>query len=313
MSNQIVLKKVSAGFQTDMATLLRKFTVGQTVRLSDFSKFWREMKFSLVFWGRNERELRLFFEEIVPIILQLWLPTCSFREKVFGLYMLYAVYAVQPTSPKLKVRLRLTDWEQSEVLLRLATREQHFDVCYVLHRMRLENCFHYVAHLRQRSPVMYHGKEEDISTLAAVNAKVFTPMEKMTKNGTFQRLSLVHQQYLQIKAAQSASEIRDLALVKEDLYKGVCREISDLQLQYRSQQTEVTEGSSHKDKGDTSDRGDAVGARRRNLKAQQFGTLSNTRKGKRLEQLTCDEDVCQDEDGPASGESTTPRAKRARK
>lgn len=161
--------------------------------------------------------------------------------------------------------------------------------------------------------MMYHGKEEDISTLAAVDAKVFLPMERMTKNGTFQRLSLVHQRYMEIKAAQSASEIRHLALVKEDFYEDICREVADLQLQYRSQQTQVTEGSSHKDKGNSSDRGDAVGARRRNLKAQQFVTVSNTRKGKRLGQLTCDEDVSQDDGDPASAESTTPRAKRARK
>ncbi|KAH6927108.1 hypothetical protein HPB50_026890 [Hyalomma asiaticum] len=102
MSNRKVLKKVSAGFQVDMNTLFRKFTAEEIIRFAAFSKVWREMKFSLVFCGREERELRLFFEEIVPAVLQFWLPTSPFREKVFGLYMLYAVYALQPTFPRLK-------------------------------------------------------------------------------------------------------------------------------------------------------------------------------------------------------------------
>lgn len=314
MSRVKVLKKVSAGFQTDMATLLRKFTAEESIRYNAFSKVWREMKFSLVFCGRKDRELRLFFEEIVPIILQLWLPTCSFRERVFGLYMLYAVYAVQPISPKLKVRLRLADWEQSEVLLRIATREQHLDVCYILHRMRLENCFHHVALLRQRSPVMYHGEDEDVQTILAANAKVFGPMEKMTKNGIFQQLQLIHQQYMAMKAAQEKPEVRDLAFVKEDVYDSICRKVSVVQLEYRSQQIQAAASASRKERG-SSVGGETVGARRENLRAQQFSTVTKTRRGKRYDELMSDvsTSLCQDESAAEPAESSGPPAKRARR
>ncbi|KAL1421506.1 hypothetical protein MTO96_004189 [Rhipicephalus appendiculatus] len=314
MNRVKVLKKISAGFQTDMDTLLRKFTAEESIRYNAFSKVWREMKFSLVFCGRKERELRLFFEEIVPIILQLWLPTCSFRERVFGLYMLYAVYAVQPISPKLKVRLRLADWEQSEVLLRIATREQHLDVCYILHRMRLENCFHLVAFLRQRSPVMYHGQEEDVRSIIAANAKVFSPLEKMTKNGIFQQLQLIHQQYMTMKAAQEKPEVRDLTFVKEDVYDNICRRVSVLQLVYRSQQIQAAASTSRRDRGSTVG-GETVAARRENLRAQQFSTVTKTRRGKRYEELMCDVSTsrCEDESAPESVESSSPPAKRARR
>lgn len=291
MSNRKVLKKVSAGFQVDMNTLFRKFTAEEIIRFAAFSKVWREMKFSLVFCGRVERELRLFFEEIVPAILQFWLPTSSFREKVFGLYMLYAVYALQPTFPRLKIRLRLSDWEQSEVLLRFATREQHLDICYILHRMRLEKCFHYVAHLRQRSPVMYNNQNEDgedVSAFAALTGKVYTPLDKMAKRGTLQVLTMVHRKYLAVKAEQAEPEVRDLDIVKEDIYEDVRRQIFALQQKHGYRESQVAAGTSHKDKATSSKGEDDVAARRKALKAKRFRSMANTRKGKCFEQLMYD-------------------------
>lgn len=290
MSNRKVLKKVSAGFQVDMNTLFRKFTAEGIIRFAAFSKVWKEMKFSLVFCGREERELRLFFEEIVPAILQCWLPSTSFREKVFGLYMLYAVYALQPTMPRLRIRLRLSDWEQSEVLLRFATREQHLDICYILHRMRLEKCFHYVALLTQRSPVMYHGQNEDgdVSALAALTSEVYAPLEKMTKRGTLQVLTMVHRKYMAVKAEQAEPEVRDLDLVKEDVYEDIRRQILALQLKHGYSESKVAAGTSHKDKATSSNAEDDVAARRKAVKAKSFRSMANARKGKCFEQLMYD-------------------------
>lgn len=315
MSRVKIPKKVSAGFHTDMNMLLRNFMSVESLRYNAFSKVWREAKFSLVFCGRKDRELRLFFEEIVPVILQLWLPTCSFRERVFGLYMLYAVYTMQPTVPKLKIRLRLSDWEQSEVLLRIASREQHLDACYLLYRMRLEKCFHFVALLRQRSPVMYHGQEEDVSTLAAASAKVFSPLERMTKSGTLQQLSLIHRQYVAMKSAQETPEVRDLAIVKEDIYEGLCREVAVLQAKYRNLQEQAA-GVVRKDRRISSNKGESVAARRQRLRTQQFSTVTKTRKGKRFAELLHEDSStsrCDDESILESTESTSPTAKRAKK
>lgn len=307
-------KKVSAGFHTDLNMLLRNFMSEESLRYNTFSKVWREAKFSLVFCGRKDRELRLFFEEIVPIILQLWLPTCSFRERVFGLYMLYAVYTMQPTVPKLKIRLRLMDWEQSEVLLRIASREQHLDACYLLYRMRLEKCFHFVALLRQRSPVMYYGQEEDVSTLAAASANVFSPLERMTRCGTLQQLSLIHRQYIAMKSLQENPEVRNMALVKENIYEGVCKEIALLQAKYRDLQKQADDANEEVQK--SSVKGESMAARRQRLRTQQFSTVTKTRKGKRFEELVHDDSStsgCDEESIVEFAESTSPASKRAKK
>lgn len=90
---------------------------------------------------------------------------------------------------------------------------------------------------------MYYGQEEDVSTLAASSAKVFGPLERMTRNGTFQQLSLIHQQYVAMKSLQENPEVRNMALVKEDIFEGICKEIVLLQAKYRDLQEQAEDAN----------------------------------------------------------------------
>lgn len=58
-----------------------------------------------------------------------------------------------------------------------------------------------------------------------------------------------------------------------------------------------------------------MGARRENLRAQQFSTVTKTRRGKRYDELMSDvsTSLCQDEGAPEPAESSGPPAKRARR
>lgn len=206
------------------------------------------------------------------------------------------------------------DWEQSEVLLRIASREQHLDACYLLYRMRLEKCFHFVALLRQRSPVMYYGQEEDVSTLAAASANVFSPLERMTRCGTLQQLSLIHRQYIAMKSLQENPEVKNMALVKENIYEGVCKEIALLQAKYRDLEKQAEDANEEARK--SSIKGESMAARRQRLRTQQFSTVTKTRKGKRFEELVHDDSStsgCDEESIVEFAESTSPASKRAKK
>lgn len=68
-------------------------------------------------------------------------------------------------------------------LLQQCTKEQHLDACYIMHWMMLEQCFHFVAHLKHRSPAMLNCKEEDTGSLAEVSAKVFADLDDMAHGG----------------------------------------------------------------------------------------------------------------------------------
>uniref|UniRef100_A0A1E1XCH5 Putative small nuclear rna activating complex snapc subunit snap43 n=1 Tax=Amblyomma aureolatum TaxID=187763 RepID=A0A1E1XCH5_9ACAR len=281
------IRKLSAGFDTDMKTLLEKFVAAETARFTQFTKLWREMKFSLIFCGRKDpQECRVFFDEITTTILKLWRPSCSFQERVFALYMLYAVYTMQPLTPKVKIRLRLSDWKQCDELLLHAYANQHLDVCYAIHRMRLEHCFHFVACLRQRSPisVIDRGEGDDSDTL---KSEVFSKVEGMCTTGSLQHLAQMHEEYMSLKAAQQCSAVRDIAMVKENIAEGIIRELSMLQAKYKVDEEEVAAGEIDdcSQESSSSEAETDIASRRKALRQQQFSSTSKTRKGERFEQL----------------------------
>lgn len=284
------LKKVSAGFATDMNALKEKFASANSVCFKDFSRLWREMQFSLIFCGRKDvRESRLFVEEIVPIILRLWHPTCTYEEKVFALYMLYAVYATQPLVPKTKIRLRLSEWNQSEEILLRASEDQQLDVCYAIYRMRLEKCFHFVASLKRRSPIMLaYESEEDADELVLLQYRVFSGMEKIcAEGGIFQTLSLRHQHYMALKTGHENPYVKSLGMVTDNIFEDLIRKFTGLQAQYKAVQ-ETAAGTSHDESEEesvSSEDEDNLASRRRALRAKLYRNRTASHKERRFEQL----------------------------
>lgn len=282
------LRKFSDGFETDMNTLLRKFVAAKTARFTKFSELWREMQFSLIFCGRQDpRERLVFFEEIIVTVLKLWHPSCDFQQQVFALYMLYALYTSQPSIPKLKIRLRLQDWKQSEELLQLAQKDDHLDVCYCIHRMRIEKCFHFVFYLRQRTPLMAVNREEDVDS-ATLKHEVFSRLGESCKTGALKCVALMHQEYLSTMAAvQQSSAVPSVSLMQENAAEGIIGKITELQAKYKvDEEVSADEESdnSNKESSSSEDETDTA-ARRRALRQQQFTSTSTTRKGQRYEQL----------------------------
>ncbi|CAN7997112.1 unnamed protein product [Ixodes hexagonus] len=307
------VKKVVAGFYTDMNMLLEKFMAENTVRYVDFAGHWRNHKFSLIFCGRkDQRELRYMIEEMMPIILKLWIPTSSFPEKVFALYMLYAVYEVQPIEHKLKIRVKLSHWNMMEDILQQSKKEQHLDICYIIYRMRVTSSFHFVAFLKHRSPARLTELEDDINSTAEVGAKVFADLERLVKDDLLKQLSMIHNQYTSMKAVQEHPGVKQLDMVKENIFDDMNREVTVLQAKYRA----VREAEQNRQSGEScSDDEDAldVGARRKRLRERQFANKPNTRQGTRFEELLeREENLCVDTSpGPSPKErSPSPAAER---
>uniref|UniRef100_V5HIK4 Putative snrna-activating protein complex subunit 1 n=2 Tax=Ixodes ricinus TaxID=34613 RepID=V5HIK4_IXORI len=312
------VKKVIAGFYTDMNMLLGKFMAKNTVRFVDFAEQWREHKFSLIFSGRKDpRELRYMIEEMMPIILKLWIPTSTFPEKLFALYMLYAFYEVQPIEPKLKVRVKLSHWNMMEEILQQSKKEQHLDVCYIIHRMRVTYCFHFVAYLKHRSPARLTELEDDISSTAEATAKVFADMERLVKDGLLEQLSIMHNQYTSMKAAQEHPGVRQLDMVKENIFDEMNREVSVAAGESNESGAGRTEQAKTRQSGGEQLRGRGrppdVGARRKRLRERQFANKPNTRQGTRFEELMEREGTLQVDTSPGSSSeewSPPPTAKR---
>ncbi|XP_077560033.1 uncharacterized protein LOC144174912 isoform X2 [Haemaphysalis longicornis] len=272
------LKKVTAGFQVDMNTLLARYSASKSVRFSEFAKCFREAKFSLIFCARKDpRELRLMVEEMVSVVLKLWAPTTTFPEKVFGLYMLYAIYTMQPLKPKAKLRLKLCHMSVMTQLLHKCEQEQHLDACYIINRLYMEKCFFYTASVRQQ-------------------------------------LSHIHDEYVKAKSSQQSSDsVRELTMISDNLFANFGRQISLLRAKYRAIEEDASKATKEVEDTPDEEHTEDIGTRRTRLRDKVFRSAGNTRLKQRQDELLHQDDSSGNLVNDASKTGTKKGAKPAAK
>ena len=95
----------ATGFRSDVETLLSNFIDTDSVRFEDFSRIYKEMSFSLIFYLLEDEELIIFTETAYSITRSFLQPKFQFQVRVGALYLLYALYSQQPLTGKLELVL----------------------------------------------------------------------------------------------------------------------------------------------------------------------------------------------------------------
>ena len=117
-----------------------------TFKFSEFAKEWREMKFELIFAGRQYMgELPYFCRLLFYIAKRFMFQQSSSQIKRVGAFFLcYSLYEKQPL--KLKVRLTL---DELKTLLSLVRQLQHsnnsLEPMFIFSKMLVDNAFHFCA------------------------------------------------------------------------------------------------------------------------------------------------------------------------
>ncbi|KAM9340748.1 snRNA-activating protein complex subunit 1b [Symphorus nematophorus] len=131
--------------KSDCEELLGRFQKTDSVRFEIFSKIWREMKFSQIFYGTVNHEKRAFSHLILETACSFFLPPFSFQIRVGGLYLLYSLYQSQTASPPEKISLALKDWEDVKKFEKDAVDAKHLDAVYILRQLMFHKAFHFTA------------------------------------------------------------------------------------------------------------------------------------------------------------------------
>ncbi|TNN59391.1 snRNA-activating protein complex subunit 1 [Liparis tanakae] len=132
--------------KSDCAELLSRFQTTDSVRFQVFSKTWREMQFSEIFYGgMNQKERRDFTRLTLDTAYSFFMPPYSFQIRVGGLYLLHSLYRCQLCSPPEQIRLALKDWEDVKKLEKDAVNAQHHDVVYILRKLESDKAFTFAA------------------------------------------------------------------------------------------------------------------------------------------------------------------------
>ncbi|XP_056282468.1 snRNA-activating protein complex subunit 1b [Pseudoliparis swirei] len=132
--------------KSDCTELLSRFQTTDSVRFQIFSKIWREMQFSEIFYGGiNQKERRDFSRLALDTAYSFFMPPYSFQIRVGGLYLLYSLYRCQLCSPPEQICLALKDWEDVKKLEKDAVSAQHHDVVYILRKLASDKAFSFAA------------------------------------------------------------------------------------------------------------------------------------------------------------------------
>lgn len=184
----------------DVEELLSRFQGADSVRYSDFSLIWREMRFADVFLGIcRSSEAKSFTRVSLATAIKFFLPPYSFQIRVGGLYLLFGFYHTQLVVPPVSIRLALKDRPAVEKFLVDSLDAGHYDILYIYEKLVAARAFHYAAmphHLHfqkqkkpKREPVCasFLGRTSAVHDLLSVEL--------------LEELSNVHVHYTKLKEA----------------------------------------------------------------------------------------------------------------
>ena len=102
---------IAAGAKHDICALIHKVTAlfdeYHTPRFNHFIDIWKEMKFGLIFCGRQTfRELYEFTEDLFDLVKLQAISPNKFGNRAAAIYLLYALYFKQPARPMVSATSR---------------------------------------------------------------------------------------------------------------------------------------------------------------------------------------------------------------
>ncbi|XP_040916141.1 snRNA-activating protein complex subunit 1b [Toxotes jaculatrix] len=204
--------------RSDCEELLSRFQRTDSVRFEVFSKIWREMNFSHIFYGTVNREKRAFSRLALDIACSYFLPPFSFQIRVGGLYLLYSLHQCQTASPSEQIRLALKDWDDVKKFEKDSVDSKHLDAVYILRQLMFLKAFHFTA---MPTLLAYRKKRKvERSVLCEEFMERASRPQELINIELLEELSNIHELYGKLKTSVlSVSEMEDSSvnLIRKDL------------------------------------------------------------------------------------------------
>ncbi|XP_073339783.1 snRNA-activating protein complex subunit 1b [Pagrus major] len=230
--------------KSDCEELLRRFQTTESVRFEIFSKIWREMKFSEIFYGTVGRQKRAFSQLTLDTASRFLLPPFSFQIRVGGLYLLYSLYKCQTASPPEQIRLALKDWEDMQKFEKDAVDAQHLDAVYILRQLMFQKAFHFAA-----MPTMLSFRKKkklEKSPLCEEFMERASRPQELINIELLDELSNIHGLYDKLKTSVSSTSVHNssMNLIHKDLVPQLRSSVVDF---YKWQQRKSSQDGTNED------------------------------------------------------------------
>ncbi|XP_068573827.1 snRNA-activating protein complex subunit 1b [Cebidichthys violaceus] len=277
--------------RSDCVELLSRFQRTESVRFQVFSKIWREMEFSQIFYGSvNHREKRAFCRLILDTAYSFFLPPYSFQIRVGGLYLLHSLYRCQITSPREQIRLALKDWEDVTKLEKDAVSAQHHDAVYILRQLMWHKAFSFTA-----MPTMLVFKKKRKAASSSLCEEFMerpSRPQELINMELLEELSNIDELYGKLKTSVS-SEPADssINLIRKDLVPQLRSTVLDFnKWQQRKSGPDEDEGEGEDSGEGTSSQQECSKRAQRlaSIKSKAYGEAAEASKSRRHRQVEVD-------------------------
>lgn len=177
---------IASGYLEDLLELLRQFENEKSWRFSAFSSCWREMKFSLIYRGRQSfKELLEFSEEVADITKRFLAPSQTTKMRVGALYTLYGLYYKHPIRHFFKIRIVKNEYYYLKELVEpFRYKAENPDPAVLFRTLETDGAFYHTAttqemcldfHSAEREEVGIKYELQRIATTSAVSLNM--PMD----------------------------------------------------------------------------------------------------------------------------------------
>ncbi|BFZ03416.1 hypothetical protein BsWGS_06455 [Bradybaena similaris] len=266
----------ATGVRADLKRFMSKFLECNTVRFEQFVNVWRDNNMVYLCAGRaTDREAREFLELVLQIAQEYLLPPYLFQVRVGGLYILYAIYEIQPVSPKVKIRMTPSHWQETVFFQQQAAQQNHLDVVYVFQRLVQEQAFLFCFTPSEMS--LYSAMkdtDEIVDDLDDTMKEEKTVVTSLFTYESLENLSYLQDQYQQMKIGLAGPEAtepdKSLAVVQTEL-------VDDVVVLLQSFREKVSSLSRQGQKFEAANRDNVsvqtIGSKRQKLKSQAYNQL----------------------------------------
>ncbi|XP_047473802.1 uncharacterized protein LOC125028388 [Penaeus chinensis] len=230
---------IASGYLEDLLELLQQFENEKSSRFSAFSSCWREMKFSLIYRGRQSfKELLEFSEEVADITKRFLTPTHSLKMRVGALYTLYGLYYKHPIRHFFKIRIVKEEYYHlMELVEPFRYKAENPDPAILFRTLETDGAFYHTAttqemcldfHSAEREEVGLKYELQRIATTSAVSLTmpidVLDADEALMQHYDKLKATVLNTTYPPLPAEEKSvtSEVKDAVLkLNEDLLVAV--------------------------------------------------------------------------------------------
>lgn len=155
---------IAQGYLFDISNLIENFVKKDGWRFKDFASCWQELKFSLVYRGRqNFKELLEFSEEVAFLTKRFIMPPHSTKSRIGSLYALYGLYYKHPFRHFFKIRLLSDEYKHLIELIRPFQNDiENPDPAYIFRKLEVNGAIYHVASSLEMCIDFYNAEREAV-------------------------------------------------------------------------------------------------------------------------------------------------------